>query len=339
MSAKFSRVPAVIAAAVLCLALVTRFVLPSRLVLGYTGATWSLLLVLAVTAISLLLLAVKAARRTVPVTRLVLPLLVLIELLRILQGQTSRIAMLIVLAALEIVAIAGAVLYVKFAAPAADSQLQPEQRIAKVMALFLPETAAGIAAGEMVVLWLAIKWIAAGFRLPKAGGFDYLEGSMAQLLLPTVVPMLCVLETLAFELWAYGRWPRLEWILGALEVWGILWCFGAYVAFKTRPHCISPDRVLLRRGLFGECSFRPDMLEGIENGPEELAARPGGVGRLDMRGVPTLLLKFREPVQLTSYFLGSKRCHSVLVSASEVAQFRAALLAGLNRQSGAGEGA
>lgn len=327
VSAKYSSVATGAGVAVLVVALLARLAFPSRIFLGIPAATWGAALALGVSAIALARVAVNAVRRHLPASRLLVPLLAVLELIRLLQGSTSRSAMLAAIAAAEVALIAAAIVYLRFAGVTTGSQVEPEQRLARVLEWFLPQRVASLVACEVVVLWLGVKWIAAGFRLPNVPGFDYVEGSTAQLLLPVVVPVLCVLESVAWEILAHGRWPRVELALGVLDVWGILWCFGAYVAFKTRPHSISSGSVRLRRGIFGECIFPPDAIEDIENGPDELAPHPKGVGRLEMKGLPSLMLRFREPVQVTSYFRGPQRFHRVVVSASALHEFRNALLA------------
>ncbi|MBI4914050.1 MAG: hypothetical protein HY823_15070 [Acidobacteria bacterium] len=131
----------------------------------------------------------------------------------------------------------------------APSGSWPEETVAKALGEFLPPAVARLAALEGVLLAGAFRFLFRGWRRPLPGGFSYHRSSPLGTLLP-VLPLLMLADVFLLEV-LLRRVPT-AWRLGihALGLYSLLWLVGLWASWRSRPHQIRPEGVILHKGLF-----------------------------------------------------------------------------------------
>lgn len=303
--------------AALLIALLLRVLSPR-----HSGA--ALLITLSVCGLRFLVVSIDVLNKKISWGRMLLPLIISVELGRIVLGRTSRTDANLTLIVLELGFMLAAVIFVMARWQQFRAVPHLEDVFEKIFAQFLPERVAALTARELVLLWSGLSWAFHGFRLKPEPGFGYIEDSLIKYL-PVLVPLLVLFEGTAYELLAHKH-PVLRLALHVIELWAVLWSFGIYAIMKSRPHQIHGGRVLLRCG-FGCCEFPAESLLEIKRLPEEEQRRERHVARLRVKGVPALEVRLRTPVIVRSMFGHAQPCDRIQISADDPAGLAKAVLA------------
>jgi len=316
----------IICLAALLLAFVARLSFGQTNLAGLSGARWAIFLVLAVCFVRLAMLLGEVLSSSANWSRLLLPAIVGLELLRVSSGAASRLQQQIFLASLEMAFVIGVVLFVAFRWKKYKSVEHLEDVFEDIFIRFLPPALSRMAARELVLLWEGLRWCLRGFRLPAPPGFGYVEQSYIKMM-PLLIVMGLLTEGVAYEILVHKH-PLVRMIVHIVEVWAVLWCFGLYATMKRRPHQVGPELVRLRCGLLSSCEFNPKLLLAVEpeSGDSPLPKKQD-VARITAKGTPRLQLRLKEPIAVQRMFSQPKPFDRILVSADDPVAFRSALLA------------
>lgn len=319
------RLAQAVSIAALLAALLLRWLAGNKVWHGRTGSHWAILLTLSVSIAALGFTLLAIVRRKIPWPRLLLPLVICVELVRIAAGQSSRIQLAILVAAMDLTLVIVAVYWVIRERQGFRSGAYLEESLEKILAQFMGERLAAISARELVLLWSGIAWASRGFRLKAPPGFSYVEESLIKYL-PVLVPMLVAAEGIVYEVLLHHR-SIVRLIMHVAEVWAILWCFGMYAIMKSRPHQLTAESVRLRCG-FASCEFAPELLHDLRPRPQfDDAPRPRNMARLSPRGTVTMELRLKNPVIVRDMFGRSRWFDLLEVAADHPTDFQRELLA------------
>lgn len=302
-------------------AVALRFFVPDRLLRGLSRARWAAGLGATAAGIKFIETFILVTRRQVPAGRILLPGLVFLELTRIRLGQTSRASLFVVLVVFELglitfaigqlCAVHGAYRFI-------------EDHLEQVFRQFVPDRVAALASRELVLLFEGLCWLGRGFRNAPAPGFSYVQESIARYL-PMIIPLVSVGDevTLGILLRNQAVWIRLAVI--TVDVWAILFAFGLFATFHSRPHEVASDSVQLRCGVFGTCEFSPALLLEAAHVSDAERRTYANVGRLTVKGSPMVKISLRQPVLVCHGFRRPRAFDTLLVSADEPERFCRAL--------------
>ena len=306
-------------------ALLLRIRHPEHLALPVLAA--ALLALLALRLISMLL-DWRAGR--LPLTRLLLPAVLLVEGLGLAMTGASEVATTVRFATAAGLELLLLILAVRVLTQAkAQPSLWPEDRMTAAFSAFVPPRAARLMALELVMLGSALRFLAGGFRTPAPEGFSHHREAALRAILPAIplmIPGDFLLTTVLFK----GLAPWLRWALHGSSAYGVLWLVGFYATLKARPHRLHDGQLELNLGLMKSVTLPVGHI--LSAGPmpdfdDDWARRAHlkGVEKLVAKGNTVLELVLSEPVQVTGLMGPGRPTHRLALSADEPAAFLAAL--------------
>ncbi len=306
-------------------ALVLRLRQPDHLALPLLTAA-----LLALLALRLLAMLIDWRAGQLPLTRLLLPAVVLAEGLGLAMTGASGAATTIRFATAAGLELLLLVLAARVLTQAKAQPGQwPEDRIAAAFSAFVPARAARLMALELVMLGSALRFLAGGFRTGAPEGFSHHREAALRAILPAIplmIPGDFLLTTVLFK----GLAPWLRWVLHGSSAYGVLWLVGYYATLKARPHRLHDGQLELNLGLMKSVSLPVGHI--LSAGPLPAFADDWarhaylkGVEKLVAKGNTVLELRLSEPVRVTGLLgLGRPTCR-LAVSVDEPSGFLAAL--------------
>ena len=296
---------------------------------GHPALPWLAGALLALLALRVAGMALEWRRGRLPGTRLLLPIVFLVEGLGLLAGRASHLALQLKVGtalALEALLLLMAVRTWRRSRGAGG---WPEDRIAGAFEAFVPPRAARLMALELVMLGSAARFLLGGFRDLAPAGFSHHRESGLRAFLPAL-PLLIPGDVLFLRLAFSGLPVWLRWILHGSTVYAVLWLLGLYASIKARPHQVRDGEVHLHQGLVKSVAFPIEWVRSAAPLPdfEDDWARHAhlkGTARLVAKGSPLLELTLAEPVQVAGMLGPGRPTRRLLVSVDEPTAFRAAL--------------
>jgi hypothetical protein len=287
---------------------------------------------LALLAARLVTLIGAARRGELPVPRVLLPAIFLVEGLGVWLGDGAAIWQQIRVAtaiALELGFIALAIHHL-VRTPTSDEL--PEVRLARPLAQLLPPRAARLIAFELVVLGSALRFVLGGWRRPLRAGFTYHRESVLRLLLPTL-PLLAIGDIALLELVILPHatmWIRIA--VHAVAIYGLFWVIGLWASFRARPHRITDGRLTLHRGLLRHVELAVSQIASIAPMPAfsddwKLRAYRKDAGRFDVAGGTVFDVRLSSPVEPIGLLGPDRPSDHLILTVDDPASFLAALTA------------
>jgi len=310
--------------------LLLRWRAPHLLMLARPAYAWVGLFTLSLFTLRCLWMFFDALKERLPWTRLLIPLVVLLEGLGLAwKGDASRFWQELRLGtaiALEFALILFAVRV--WRKRKHDADLLPEDDLAQPISAFLPPAAARLMALELTMLGGAVRFMFGGYQRPDPPGFSYHHRCVLKGLLPAL-PVLIIADLVALEFLLRG-WPLLRWFVHLGDAYAILWFTGLWASFRARPHQVSEHAVVLHHGILGRLELRKDQIVDITPPPafkDDWARLSDNrkVIQLQAPGPPLLDIQLSEPLSPIG-FLGLRKPKSrVRIAVDDPEAFRAAL--------------
>ncbi|MFN0246148.1 MAG: hypothetical protein ACKV2T_04525 [Kofleriaceae bacterium] len=252
-------------------------------------------------------------RGKLPWTRLLLPALVVVLLVGFAVGEALWPVRVGLLVALEIAFVVVAIrVFVR-----RDASERAEVAIARALEALVPPAIARLAAVEMTLVGMAVRFVAGGWRRRVPEGVTYHRESGLRLMLP-IIPLLAVGDILLLELVVLPRaamWVRV--VVHVLAAYGLVWMIGLYAAMRERPHRVVDGRLELYRGVLRSHVVEVAQIESIAAMPEfgddwKKRAYLKGTVRMAVGGGTTLVITMRDGTR-------------IVVGVDDPAAFRAAV--------------
>ncbi len=312
--------------------LLLRWKAPALSFHGRSALAWLGLGSLALLALRLFLMAFEARARALPWTRLLLPAVLLVEGLGLVVHPTPlwNTIKLATGGALELALIVFLVWRMARLQP--ESDVLPEEHLARPLEAFLPPRAARLMALEFVIIGGGLRFALGGWRRPLPEGFSYHRESILKVAL-AILPLLLLGDLLMMEVLLRHVSPWIRGTVHALDLYGIFWLLGLWASMRARPHRIEGDTLQLHHGFLGHLRLRRDQIEGEEPLPEfnddwAKLRFMKGVAQLAVPGPPQILLKLKEPVAAVGLLGLAKPKDRALIAVDDPESFRAAWTAG-----------
>jgi hypothetical protein len=269
-------------------------------------------------ALALVLLAVRIAligrdvvRGKLPRTRLLLPGIVWIET----AGLAGDLMIEVRYATAGLLEVAFIVIAIRALRRPSDGPI--EEHIARGLEALVPRAVARLAAIELTIAALAMRFLVGGWRRPVPAGFSYHRDNGLRQMLP-MLPLLGIGDVLLLELVVLPETiVEVRVVVHFVAVWGLVWLVGLYASARERPHRIAGERVELYRGALRHLTImRGDIasiakLPTFGDGWKERSYKRASV-RLDLGAAHVLVLTLHDGRRL-------------LVGVDEPAAFEAAL--------------
>lgn len=310
--------------------LLLRWRAPHLLFLGRGVLVWMGLAALVLLGLRCLLMIVEAAQNLIPWTRLLIPLVILLEGLGLAwQGGSSPILKNLRLGTAVTLEFALVIFAIRvWMRRTHDSKLLPEDEVAKPVSAFLPHRTARLLSLELVVLGGALRFLFGGHRKADPPGFSYHRRCILGSLL-LAIPVLIVADLVALE-FLLRTSPLLRWFVHLADAYAILWFTGLWASFRARPHTVDSDILTLHHGLLGHLSVRKDQIVSITKPPEfkddwARLADQRKVIQLQAPGPPLLELHLSEPLSPTGFLGLGKAKSRVRIAVDDPEALRAAL--------------
>jgi hypothetical protein len=275
----------------------------------------------------------EAWQGQVPLTRLLLPSLILVEGLGLELAHASSQALRLRLGT----ALALEVLLLVLAIRAWRSVRQrpgawPEQRLAEAFEALVPPRAARLMALELVMLGSAFGFLFGGFRSAAPAGFSHHREAALRAILPAL-PLMIPGDFLLTKALFSGLAPWLRWFLHGSTVYAVLWLVGFYATLKARPHQLKNGQLELHQGLLKSVTLPVAHVLSAAPLPDfdddwARHAYTKGMERLVAKGNTVLELKLSEPVQVLGLLGPGRPTTRLAVSVDEPAAFLQALSEG-----------
>ena len=295
----------------------------------------------AIVALALLALRVvgmlrEVARHELVWTRLLVPVVALLEGCgaTLGAGGSARLWQLRAATAvmLELVVVAVAVRELR---RPRDGSAQVEARLARALESLLPPRVARLASIELTIVGSAFAFALGGWRRPLPGGFTYHRECSLRLLL-IALPLLAAGDALLLELVVLPHAPT--WVRVAAHgsaIYGVLWLIGVYASCRARPHVMAAGRLVLHRGVLRSLDLAVADIAAVTPLPAfaddwKLRAYCKGASRLDVNGPPIFELSLRSPVRPHGLLGPGAPSSRVLVAVDDPSAFTSAL--GLERE-------
>ncbi|MDB5094293.1 MAG: hypothetical protein JWO85_2394 [Candidatus Eremiobacteraeota bacterium] len=162
----------------------------------------------------------------------------------------------------------------------------------------------------------AYRYVRGGFRAAQpAGGFAYDDGGNTPLMLGALA-VLAIPEMLILDL---VLWHAPAWRIGSdvVHLYLILWALGIAHAFRTMPHELHADRVMLRTLFFASLSIPRTAIASAE--VVEIDRRASRRRTRLGLGSPRrwVLVQLREPAMLERWLARPLPVTSVLIAADD----------------------
>jgi hypothetical protein len=261
--------------------------------------TWriAVLVVLGLVVVRLAFLVRAVACGKLPWTRLLLPSIVVIEGIG-LAGHAMWQVRLGTAVALEITFVVVAIRALR----RKGGEL-PEIGIARALEALVPAAIARLAAIELVIVGLAARFVAGGWRRPTPAGFTYHRENGLRMMLP-MLPLLAVGDILLLELVILPHaalWLRI--VLHVLAGYGLVWLIGLYASARARPHRLVDGRLELHRGVLRRAVVEVAQIASVMPLPSfaddwKKRAYLKGTVRLDLGAAHVLELKLRDGTRM-----------------------------------------
>ncbi len=256
-----------------------------------------MLVVLGLVVVRLAFLVRAVACGKLPWTRLLLPSIVVIEGIG-LAGHAMWQVRLGTAVALEITFVVVAIRALR----RKGGEL-PEIGIARALEALVPAAIARLAAIELVIVGLAARFVAGGWRRPTPAGFTYHRENGLRMMLP-MLPLLAVGDILLLELVILPHaalWLRI--VLHVLAGYGLVWLIGLYASARARPHRLVDGRLELHRGVLRRAVVEVAQIASVMPLPSfaddwKKRAYLKGTVRLDLGAAHVLELKLRDGTRM-----------------------------------------
>ena len=193
----------------------------------------------------LVLDALKARTRELPITRLIVPGVVLALALLVANHTVPRPAAAAALFAMDVAFFALCFGLIR-SLRSSGEKVQLEQRIEEALLQFFPFWFARFAATDVTIVIHAVAGVKAFIDPGKVESRSYIHGSKI-VIAGAIVALAVVPDAFLFWILLPHRLWWLALVLNVLDVWAVLWLFGIYGTMARRPHSISSERVILRK--------------------------------------------------------------------------------------------
>jgi len=206
---------------------------------GSSALPWLTAALLLVLSLRVLMLFWDWRQARIPGSRLLLPLVILVEGLGLVLSGASHLALRLPLGTplpLEVRVLAPALRALRTGRP--PSGTWPEERIAAAFEAFVPPRAARLMALELVMLGSAVRFLFGGFRSPAPPGFSLHRETFLRAFLP-VLPLLIPVDLFLIHVLFPHMPPWLRWFLHGSTLYSVLWMVGLYATLRQRPHQID----------------------------------------------------------------------------------------------------
>ncbi len=298
---------------------------------GSAALPWLMTALLLLLSLRVLTLLHDWRRARIPGSRLLLPLVILLEGLGLVLSGASHLALRVRLGTALLLEVLLVVLALRaWRAARTLAGAWPEERIAAAFEAFVPPRAARLMALELVMLGSAVRFLLGGFRSPAPPGFSLHRETFLRAFLP-VLPLLIPVDLFLIHVLFPHMAPWLRWFLHGTTLYSILWLVGLYATLRQRPHQIDETSVSLHMGLLASLQLRKDLILSAGPLPEfsdDWARRDymKGAHRLLRTGAPAVELRLSEAVSgMGPLGPGSRHLDRVAVSVDDPSAFLSAL--------------
>ncbi|MBK9795360.1 MAG: hypothetical protein IPP58_02475 [Holophagaceae bacterium] len=267
----------------------------------------------------------------IPGSRLLLPLVILLEGLGLVLSGASQLALRLRLGTallLEVLLLLLAVRAWRTARTLPGTW--PEDRITAAFEAFVPPRAARLLALELVMLGSAMRFLLGGFRSPAPPGYSLHKETFLRAFLP-VLPLLIPTDLFLIHALFPRMAPWLRWVLHVSTLYSVLWMVGLYATLRQRPHQLDGTQLNLHMGLLGSLHLSREQVVSAAALPEfqdDWAKRQylKGMHKLLRTGAPAVELRLSEAVSRMGLLgPGSRKLDRVAVSVDDPSAFLAAL--------------
>ncbi len=121
--------------------------------------------------------------------------------------------------------------------------------------------------------------------------------------------------------------PTVAWVLLALSVWGVVWTMALLKSFRINPVLLTEDSVRVRSGMLYDFEVPRGSIASTHAAfsSEELESKE--VLNLAIMSSPNCSLRLKQPINIPTFFGGSKAISGVALRLDESAAFLAELAA------------
>lgn len=297
---------------------------------GHPALPWLVAALLLLVALRVAALLLDVRRGRLPVTRALLPTVLLVEGLGLVATRASAAAVAVrfgTALALEVLLLWLAVRTWRRTRDLPGAW--PEDRIAAAFEAFVPARAARLMALELVLLGSALRFLFGGFRAAAPAGFSHHREAALRAILPAL-PLMIPGDVLLTRALLAGQAPWLRWLLHGSTVYAVLWLVGYYATLKARPHQIREGRVQLHQGLLKSVAFPACHIRSagpLREFDDDWArhAHMKGVQKLVAKGNAVLELTLAEPVRVAGLLGPGRPTRRLAVTVDDPSGFLAAL--------------
>ncbi len=287
----------------------------------------ALVVALAVLGFRVVVMVWGVARRELPWPRLMLPGIVLLEGIGQWWNDGLSHVRMATAVALELAFIIIAVRKLRRISAGGEPL---ETRIAEAFGALLTPRLARLAAFELVIVTMALRFVLGGWRRAVPPGFTYHRESGLRVLLP-MLPLLAVGDVLLLELVLLPQaatWLKV--VVHALALYGLIWLIGLYASLRARPHELANGQLTLHRGLLRRIRVPLEQIASISTLPSfaddwKKRAHCKGAIRIDFAGATILELQLRSALRPICVLGEGAPGTRVLLSVDDPAAFVAAV--------------
>jgi hypothetical protein len=305
------------------LAAVTALVLPIRAGSGRQAPLLFGVVALVLLAARIGFTVVDVKRGASPPLRLALPLVILVQGLVTVMGESCLKGPVGLAAAAVELAVLVTVVITLWRGRRGAGLL--EDRITAGLTALLPARIARLVAMEVVILGAVLGAPLRLHRQRRAGlTFSYHETTRLRLLL-VAGPLLLLFEGIVINQLLAPDHFWLRTLHVAVCLYATLWIWGAYSVMKLRPHRIDGDDLWVHRGVWGHFHVPVGEVIGVRAVIEApLATAPGDDARaltFTVKGTERVELTLRSPIAPMGFLTPLKPADRIVVSADDAAAF------------------
>lgn len=266
----------------------------------------------------------SAARRQTPASRILIPLLVLLEIVLVGGQVVTRVAGAVAIAGLDLVLV-GFALWTVVQVHKSRRDMYPEAALENALLAYFPRPFAKVAAIELTIVASAFRAFPYAWNVQRYGLWSYVETAKIRFLV-FVLPITIVPDVIFLHLVLPSHLLWLKLLLDLLEVYACLWVLGLYATMVARPHAIvdGGNAIRIHRGILNSTEIRRDTIEAIA----PLGAQRGfgirsraGEARLTVGGVPAVSITLKSPVAIVSLFAKTRMATKLLVATDAPLEF------------------
>jgi len=195
-------------------------------------------------------------------------------------------------------------------------------RVATFLACLLPERLAHFAATDINLLT---------YLVPGLRQRDAPSGSLAFNYHQQVRPILLVfislaaIEAAAGHLFFLRAAPAVRWTIFVISDLGLLYFIALAASLSKLPILVSPERVLVRAGIFVEIDVPVEAIAHVHGSSGETRGRPPGSVNTALMSQPSIFLELTREIPVSIPVKGTKHASRVGIRPDDPAAFIAAV--------------